>query len=221
MAHRLPIPIGMNKNRSFTPENMIKGRIAEAIIEELLKASGNDVYRFGYESILQNLVQRRANFDRSNKNAHQLQSIPDFVVLNPEGNNFFLEVKFRAKPEWLLKDPLLRSTTEYWQPKLILVTTVKPYFRIVTPESLGGDCCSFEPLDADPDFHVTRAALETFEPLVQRFLVNGKTSGNSLPATDYRDAEVRLDAPALVPFPNDPTVFSKRRIARPGVKTWP
>lgn len=48
MAHRLPIPIGMGKNKSFTPENRIKGRIAEAIIEELLKASGNDVYRFGY-----------------------------------------------------------------------------------------------------------------------------------------------------------------------------
>ena len=43
----------MNKPNSYTPENMIKGRIAEAIIEELLKASGNDVYRFGYESILQ------------------------------------------------------------------------------------------------------------------------------------------------------------------------
>lgn len=130
MAHRLPIPIGMGKNKSFTPENRIKGRIAEAIIEELLKASGNDVYRFGYESILQNLVQRRANFDRRNKNAHQLQSIPDFVVLNPEGNNFFLEVKFRANPEWLLKDTLLRRTTEYWQPKLILVTTVNLTSRI-------------------------------------------------------------------------------------------
>lgn len=221
MAHRLPIPIGMNKNRSFTPENMIKGRIAEAIIEELLKASGNDVYRFGYESILQNLVQRRANFDRRNKNAHQLQSIPDFVVLNPEGNNFFLEVKFRSNPEWLRKEALLKRRTEYWQPKLILVTTVKPYFRIVTPESLGGDCCSFEPLDADPDFHVTRAALETFEPLVRRFLVNGQAGVNSLPSTDDRDVNGRLDVPVLVPFPNDPVSFSKRHIVGPSLKTWP
>lgn len=39
------------------PENIIKGRIAEAIIEELLRTSGNKVYRFGYESILQNLIQ--------------------------------------------------------------------------------------------------------------------------------------------------------------------
>ena len=59
----------MSKPGQYTPENMIKGRIAEAIIEELLKASGNDVYRFGYESILQNLVQKGSNFDRRNKNA--------------------------------------------------------------------------------------------------------------------------------------------------------
>jgi hypothetical protein len=32
------------------PENLIKGRIAEALtgIEELLRSSGNNVYRFGY-----------------------------------------------------------------------------------------------------------------------------------------------------------------------------
>lgn len=190
MAHRLPLPSGMSKPTPYTPENMIKGRIAEAIIEELLKDSGNDVYRFGYESILQNLVQRGSNFDRRNKNAHQVKSIPDFVVLNSEGNNFFLEVKFRANPDWLRRDPSLRRTTEYWQPKLILVTVVKPYFRIVTLESLLDERCSFEPLETDPDFHVTRTALESFERLVERFLVNGKTSANARPVQDCRDVNV-------------------------------
>ena len=180
----------MSKPTQYTPENMIKGRIAEAIIEELLKASGNDVYRFGYESILQNLVQRGSNFDRRNKNAHQVQSIPDFVVLNAEGNNFFLEVKFRANPDWLIKDPRLRRTMEYWQPKLILVTVVKPYFRIVTPKSLLDERCFFEPLKTDPDFDVTRIDLDSFEPLVERFLINGKATVNSLPAQDCREVKV-------------------------------
>jgi len=184
MAQGLPLPFDMNKPTPYTPENMIKGRVAEAIIEELLKDSGNDVYRFGYESILQNLVQRGSNFDRSNKNAHQVKSIPDFVVLNSEGNNFFLEVKFRTDPEWLRRDQFLRRTTEYWQPKLILVTVVKPYFRIVTPESLLDECCSYEPLETDPDLHITHAALETFERLVERFLINGKTNANVRPAQD-------------------------------------
>jgi len=180
----------MSKPGQYTPENMIKGRIAEAIIEELLKASENDVYRFGYESILQNLVQKGSNFDRRNKNAHQVKSIPDFVVLNSEGNNFFLEVKFRANLNWVTKDQYLKHSMEYWQPKLILVTVTKPYFRIVTPESLLDDGCNFESLDTDPDFHVTRTAVESFEPLVERFLVNGKSSANSLPAQECREVKV-------------------------------
>jgi hypothetical protein len=180
----------MSQPSQYTPENMIKGRIAEAIIEELLKASGNDVYRFGYESILQNLVQNNSNFDRRNKNAHQLKSIPDFVVLNSDGNNFFLEVKFRANLYWVTKDQHLKHSMEYWQPKLILVTASKPYFRIVTPESLLDDGRNFESLDTDPDFHVSRTAMDTFEPLVERFLVNGKSSANSRPVQECREVKV-------------------------------
>jgi hypothetical protein len=126
------------------------------------------------------LVQGDSRFDRYGKNAQQERSIPDFVVLNSEGNNFFVEVKFRSVPEWLLKDPLLKRTNEFWQPKLILVTIVEPYFRVVDPHSLTEDRCSFEPLEADKDFHVTREAIDTFEPLVERFLVNGKINSQSI-----------------------------------------
>jgi len=48
------------------------------------------------------------------------------------------------------------------------------------PHSLTEDRCSFEPLEADKDFHVTREAIETFEPLVERFLVNGKINSQSI-----------------------------------------
>lgn len=41
----------------MNPESMLKGRIAEALVEELLRQSGNIVHRFGYEAIVQNLVQ--------------------------------------------------------------------------------------------------------------------------------------------------------------------
>jgi hypothetical protein len=76
--------------------------------------------------------------------------------------------------------------TKYWQAKLILVTVVKPYFRVVTPESLLYEQSNFEPLETDPDFHVTRVALESFEPLVERFLVNGSAAGRSFRMQDYR-----------------------------------
>ena len=46
----------MTQRPGLDPLNIIKGRIAEALVEELLRACGNNVYRFGYESLLQNLV---------------------------------------------------------------------------------------------------------------------------------------------------------------------
>jgi hypothetical protein len=43
----------MTRRASMDPANIIKGRIAESLIEEVLRGSGNNVYRFGNESILQ------------------------------------------------------------------------------------------------------------------------------------------------------------------------
>ena len=154
-------------------ENVIKGRIAEAIVEELLRACGNQVYRFGYESILQNLVQNGSRFDHHSANGEQLRTIPDFVVVSSEGKSFFFEVKFRADPSWLLKSPLLKQLKEYWTAKLILVTTAQPRFRVVDPQSLFDDEFSFEALENDPDLNVTARAVEKCERLVARFLMNG------------------------------------------------
>ena len=72
MAQRLPIAALMTQRAGMDPLNIIKGRIAEALVEELLKSCGNNVYRFGYESLLQNLVQFDPNFDRKTKNGQQV-----------------------------------------------------------------------------------------------------------------------------------------------------
>jgi hypothetical protein len=90
--------------------SIIKGRIAEAIVEELLRSSGNQVYRFGYESILQNLTQTDSRFDRYSRNGEQVRSIPDFVVVNSEGRSFLVEVKFRADPRLAAEDTITEAT---------------------------------------------------------------------------------------------------------------
>jgi len=154
-------------------ENVIKGRIAEALVEELLRACGNQVYRFGYESILQNLIQNGARFDRYSSNGEQLRSIPDFVVVTEEGKSFFVEVKFRSDPAWLAKARLLKQLREFWTAKLILVTTTQPFFRVVDQQSLLDDEFSFEALERDSDLMVTPRAVQECEKLVTRFLING------------------------------------------------
>jgi hypothetical protein len=47
------------------PENILKGQTAESLVSEILREAGNQVYRFGYESTLQNLTQVKKIFDRN------------------------------------------------------------------------------------------------------------------------------------------------------------
>lgn len=53
-------------------ENILKGRIAESLVEELLRECESRVYRFGYESILQNLAQVEKVFDRYTEVGEQI-----------------------------------------------------------------------------------------------------------------------------------------------------
>lgn len=171
VAQHLRSLLFMSKRNPMTPENMIKGRIAEAMIEELLRRCGNAVYRFGYESILQNLVQNNAQFDRTTKNGRQIRSTPDFVVVNPEGESFFVEVKFRSEPYWL-KEKDLSHTREYWDAKVIIVTITQPYFRVARPRPFSESRCLFDPLELDGDLTVSSSAIQEFSPLVEQFLIS-------------------------------------------------
>ena len=45
-------------------ENIIKGKLAESLVEQLLKASGCRVYRLGSDAILENIVQLEDEFNK-------------------------------------------------------------------------------------------------------------------------------------------------------------
>ncbi len=76
-------------------ESRIKGRIAETIVEELFRTLGFKVYPNGVESIA---PQTRGQL---NKISLQLRRRPDFYVINEDGEEFLLEVKFRASGEFI------------------------------------------------------------------------------------------------------------------------
>ena len=84
----------------MNPESILKGRMAEALVSEILRESGNQVYRFGYESVLQNLTQVEKVFDRESEIGEKIRSIPDLLVINKKGEPFFIEVKFRWHQDW-------------------------------------------------------------------------------------------------------------------------
>ena len=154
---------GLNK---YYSEDLLKGRMAECLVEDLLKKSGNKVYRFGYESILQNLTQISGHpaLDRNEIVTKKLRSIPDFVVVNSKKKPFFVEVKFRTKVKVYERD--LKLIEDFWQAKVIMITIEKPYFRILENNTGSRNWVS---LAEDRDLGVSKEVLEEFDKLVEKY----------------------------------------------------
>jgi hypothetical protein len=156
----------------WSPENILKGRMGEALINELLSNSGNAVYRFGYETILQNLTQSDSEFDRKSETGQQIICTPDFVVVNQHRKPFFVEVKFRSSLQHHLDELIgdLNKIQKFWRAKVIVITPQEPCFRIANPPYTDGrGNLLFCNLEDDPDLNVSGEKLRKFSLLVQKY----------------------------------------------------
>ncbi len=84
----------MPKPKDFSL-NLIKARVAETIIKQLFIENGYSVFHYGMESAVPSIV-GRLNTDNSDIGM-SIRQMPDFVVQSPQGELFYLEVKYRAK----------------------------------------------------------------------------------------------------------------------------
>ena len=157
----------------MNPENVLKGRMAETLVEELLKQSGNVVYRFGYEAVVQNLSQLEANFDRRSEVGERIRAIPDFIVIDKKGKPIFVEVKFRWKPELHKEDyRMLEMINRFWAANIIFVNCwEQPYFRISIPPYIGKNKkLILKPLIQESNWQISKDLYEACEELVRRYL---------------------------------------------------
>lgn len=76
----------MKKN--WWAENIFKGRIAECIVEEMLKEAGYIVFRFGYESVLQHIGHQKLR--KQDFYAKLIRDLPDFIIFDKEDNGCIL-----------------------------------------------------------------------------------------------------------------------------------
>lgn len=82
---------------------MIKGRIAETLIEELFLSLGYNVFRYGMENTVPGIMKllKGVRTDVAN----DIRRMPDFVMQKPKTNEvFFIEVKFRKSEEFSIKN---------------------------------------------------------------------------------------------------------------------
>lgn len=72
--------------------NMIKGRIAESLIEQLFLKLGYRVYRYGMENTIPGIMELLSKVRTEVSNT--IRRMPDFVIQDKKGEAYFIEVKF-------------------------------------------------------------------------------------------------------------------------------
>lgn len=126
-------PTGLSGKELEYRQNMIKGRIAETLIEELFLSMGWGVFRYGMENTIPGVMKLLRGV-RSDV-AENIKRMPDFVVQDKERNVYFIEVKFRASEEFSIHD--LPNDYPYENAFIVLVS--KKHIKCITiPELKEG-----------------------------------------------------------------------------------
>jgi hypothetical protein len=123
--------VGLTSKERNYRYNMIKGRIAETLIQELFLSLGYNVFRYGMENTIPGIMELLKGV--KSEVATEIRRMPDFVVQNPRSNEvFFIEVKFRKSGEFTYKD--LPRDYPYGNAYIVLVS--KSHIKCISIKEL-------------------------------------------------------------------------------------
>lgn len=101
-------------------DHSIKGRLAEAIIEEMFLAMDYRVFRFGMENTVPGFSER--HLPKTGEVANEVRKMPDFIVVKDK-HIAYLEVKYRTSGKFdLEKYYKKRGGYPYSSAYIVLVT---------------------------------------------------------------------------------------------------
>jgi len=153
-------------------ESKIVGGIAAYIVKEMLEEAGYFVYAFGYEKSLPSLAKNRLLKDAKDKDiADKIRCMPDLLVVDPEGNAFVVEVKFRShqRIDYNLKRKVLEIDKHWPRAKLLMAYPVWPYFRISTIKDLARTGELYD-LYKDRFLNVNKELVEQYGRQIKKYL---------------------------------------------------
>ncbi|MBI3443045.1 hypothetical protein HY008_00035 [Candidatus Woesebacteria bacterium] len=105
-------------------DDRVKGKLAEAIVAEMLTRADYVVRQLGYENIMQDLDRKSSLWQHLSSEGSTIESTPDLAILNNAHHLLcFLEVKYRSVPD---QEELIRTIEKLssrWQRTHILVVT--------------------------------------------------------------------------------------------------
>jgi hypothetical protein len=113
-------------------KQLIKGRIAETIFEQMFCDAGDyTVIPFGYEKTVPEIA-RQNKLSRSliaQKVIDNIRTAPDYVVIFPDKKTIFLvEVKFESKLNIDTIKEIAKKQSERWDPSWLFVATLNGFY---------------------------------------------------------------------------------------------
>ncbi len=121
-----------NKPSNSWVYNLIKGRIAETIIEELFLSLGFQVFKYGMENTIPGIMELLKGV--KDEVAMEIKRMPDLVIYK-DGRAHFIEVKFRASEQFSLKD--LDKKGDYPYQNALIVLVSKKHIKCISFEELS------------------------------------------------------------------------------------
>jgi len=111
-------------------EDMIKGRIAEAIVKCMFEDLGFEVIPYGYEHTCPTLAKKEHLIQGDVKN--HIRKAPDFIIVDKNNEANFIEVKFRA-------DGKFRKETDYPYRDCYIILLTKSHIGVEQYKNLDDE----------------------------------------------------------------------------------
>ncbi|MEK7580454.1 MAG: hypothetical protein AAB465_02495 [Patescibacteria group bacterium] len=117
-------------DNKFTIKNLIKGKIAEIIFEQMfLKAGDYTIIPFGYEKTVPELARYKQFSSEQRKIVDNIRNAPDYAMISPDRTSVFLvEVKFRSKIYIKEIIEIVEKQKERWNPSWLFVATLEGFY---------------------------------------------------------------------------------------------
>ncbi|GAL84251.1 hypothetical protein Krodi_0516 [Sporocytophaga myxococcoides] len=145
-------------------DNSIKGRLAEAIVEEMFLALGYRVFRFGMENTVPGFSDRY--LPKTGDVANQVRKMPDFIIVK-ESMIAFIEVKYRTSGEFDFNE-YYESRGKYPYPNAYFILVTPKHIKIQKAEKLeAGE--KFQYLGNHKDFETDKDIILQYIEFCKKF----------------------------------------------------
>ncbi len=119
----------MNQDPVIFSDNLVKGRIAETLFEQMLRdAGGFTLLAFGYESVLPELAHRQHDI-QAEETMEIIRRAPDFAVINNKTHEVHLiEVKYMMNPSSFHILKAAQLMYDSWKPSYLFIASPSGFF---------------------------------------------------------------------------------------------